>query len=265
TRTYDRQRVTAADTTGDTGDELPERGDEEPDTATGGKRMLQVIQDRFRLGTAEPARVNEALEIALRQGNGHLSVHALFEDHEDEWRFSSGLHCARCDIAYTTPLPSTFSFNSPLGACEHCKGFGRVIGIDYGLVIPDGGRTLREGAIKPWQTASYKECQDDMERYAPQAGVRLDIAWDRLSTEEKDWVIAGTPDWKGGASAWKRQWYGVQRFFDWLESRAYRMHVRVLLSKYRSYTPCLHCKGARLKPDATLWRLGRGRSPIPGH
>ncbi len=264
TRTYDRQPVTAGATEGP--DEDPaEPEDEGPSTGRNGKRVLQVIQDRFRLGTAEPARVNEALETALRQGNGHLSVHALFEDHEEEWRFSSGLHCARCDIAYTTPLPSTFSFNSPLGACEHCKGFGRVIGIDYGLVIPDGTRSLGEGAIKPWQTASYKECQDDMERYAPQAGVRLDVPWDTLSATEKDWVIHGTPDWKGGPSAWKRQWYGVQRFFDWLESRAYRMHVRVLLSKYRSYTPCQHCRGARLKPDATLWRLGRSTEPIAGH
>ncbi|HEX7387629.1 MAG TPA: excinuclease ABC subunit UvrA [Castellaniella sp.] len=226
---------------------------------------LQVVQDRFRLSNAEEARVNEALEIALRQGNGHISVHAMFEDHEEQWRFSSGLHCAHCDIAYTAPLPSTFSFNSPLGACEHCKGFGRVIGIDYGLVVPDESRSLREGAIKPWQTASYKECQDDLERYAGKLGIRLDTPWSQLNSAEKDWVIQGAPDWKGGPSAWKRQWYGVQRFFNWLESRAYRMHVRVLLSKYRSYTPCIHCGGARLKPDATLWRLGRAAEAIPGH
>ncbi|CAM5206134.1 UvrABC system protein A OS=Castellaniella defragrans OX=75697 GN=HNR28_001275 PE=3 SV=1 [Castellaniella defragrans] len=226
---------------------------------------LQVVQDRFRLSNAEDPRVNEALETALRQGNGRISVHALFDDHEEDWRFSSGLHCAQCDIAYNTPLPSTFSFNSPLGACEHCKGFGRVIGIDYGLVIPDMSRSLREGAIKPWQTASYKECQEEMERYAARVGIRLDVPWNQLSSGEKDWVIGGAPDWKGGPSAWKHQWYGVQRFFNWLESRAYRMHVRVLLSKYRSYTPCTHCGGARLKPDATLWRLGRDTAAIPGH
>src|SRR5690606_22353335 len=152
----------------------PEAGDKPSGTrrkaANAGRRVLHVVQDRFRLGNAEPARVDEALETALRQGNGRLSVHALFDEGEEEWRFSAGLHCAQCDIDYGTPLPSTFSFNSPLGACEHCRGFGRVMGIDYGLVVPDETRSLRDGAIKPWQTASYKECQVEMERYAPKAG-----------------------------------------------------------------------------------------------
>src|SRR5690606_3345908 len=179
---------------------------------------------------AESARVDEALETALRQGNGRLAVHALFDEGEETWRFSAGLHCARCDIDYGTALPSTFSFNSPLGACEHCRGFGRVMGIDYGLVVPDETRSLRNGAIKPWQTASYKECQVEMERYAPKAGVRVDVPWRDLTDGERAWVIGGARDWKGGPSAWKHQWYGAQRFFDWLESRAYKMHVRVLLS-----------------------------------
>jgi len=234
-------------------------------SAAGLRRRLHVVQDRFRLGNAEPARVDEALETALRQGNGRLTVHALFDGREEAWRFSSGLHCAHCDIEYGTPLPSTFSFNSPLGACEACKGFGRVMGIDYGLVIPDETRSLRGGAVKPWQTASYKECQQEMERYAGKAGIRLDTPWRELTAAEQAWVIHGAPDWKGGPSAWKHQWYGVQRFFDWLETKAYRMHVRVLLSKYRSYTPCPACLGSRLKPDATLWRLGRDTEAIPGY
>jgi len=221
-------------------------------------RVLHVVQDRFRFGKAEPERIMEALDAALKQGGGHLAVHASQAEGEEEtvWRFSSRLHCARCDIEYAQALPSTFSFNSPLGACEACRGFGRVMGIDYGLVVPDEKKTLRGGAIKPWQTNSYKECQTEMEQYAPAAGVRLDVPWQDLSDDEKQWVIDGTPDWKGGPRAWKTQWYGAQRFFDWLESRAYKMHVRVLLSKYRSYTPCPACGGSRLKPDATLWRLG---------
>ncbi|HUH58990.1 MAG TPA: excinuclease ABC subunit UvrA [Candidimonas sp.] len=221
-------------------------------------RVLHVIQDRFRFGTAEPQRVMEALDAALKHGDGHIAVHAVDNDTDNEtiWRFSSRLHCAACDIEYGTPLPSHFSFNSPLGACDACRGFGRVMGIDYGLVVPDEKKTLRGGAIKPWQTASYKECQTEMEQYAPRAGVRLDTPWEALDDAERRWVIDGTPDWKGGPGAWKTQWYGAQRFFDWLESRAYKMHVRVLLSKYRSYTPCPACGGARIKPDATLWRLG---------
>ncbi len=224
-------------------------------------RVLHVVQDRFRFAAAEPQRVMEALDAALKQGDGHVTVYAMPEPSDENgaetaWRFSNRLHCAACDIEYSTPLPSTFSFNSPLGACESCRGFGRVMGIDYGLVVPDEKKTLRGGAVKPWQTNSYKECQTEMEQYAGAANVRLDTPWEALDEREKRWVIDGTPDWKGGANAWKTQWYGAQRFFDWLESRAYKMHVRVLLSKYRSYTPCPACGGARLKPEATLWRLG---------
>src|SRR3546814_6703220 len=97
------------------------------------------------------------------------------------------------------------------------------MGIDYGLVVPDEKKTLRGGAVKPWHTNSYKECQAEMEQYADAANVRLDTPWEALDEREKRWVIDGTPDWKGGANAWKTQWYGAQRFFDWLESRAYKM------------------------------------------
>jgi len=170
-------------------------------------------------------------------------------------RFSSELHCAHCDIAYSEATPSSFSFNSPLGACERCRGFGRVIGIDHALVIPDGRKTLREGAIKPWQTASFRECQVEMQKYAGAAGVDLDTPWDQLDAAARQWVLGGDPRWSG---KWKTQWYGLDRFFEWLESRAYKMHIRVLLSRYRSYTSCPVCAGTRLKPDALLWRLDLG-------
>lgn len=222
------------------------------------RRILHVIQDRFRFAGTERERVMEALDTALRMGAGHLAVYVVNADGDNAhiWKYSDRLHCADCNIEYTDPLPSSFSFNSPLGACEACRGFGRVIGIDFGLVIPDENKTLMEGAIKPWTTPSYKECQDELQKYAPRAGVPLGVPWKSLSEEHKHWVLYGTPDWKGGNDAWKHQWYGVQRFFDWLETKAYKMHVRVLLSKYRSYTPCPTCNGARLKPDALLWRLG---------
>ena len=137
-----------------------------------------------------------------------------------------------------------------MGACEHCRGFGRSIGIDYGLVIPDASKTLRQGAIKPWQTQAYGECQDDLMRFAKKRGVPTDVPWGELSEQHKHWVIAGEGRWED------KLWYGVERFFTWLESRAYKMHVRVLLSRYRAYTPCPACHGARLKPEALLWRLG---------
>ncbi|MBC2769747.1 excinuclease ABC subunit UvrA [Pusillimonas minor] len=233
-------------------------------TAPTSRRVLHVIQDRFRFSNVDPGRLAEALETAFRQGDGHITVYASdsAEGPESAWRFSNRLHCAQCNIDYARPLPSTFSFNSPLGACEACRGFGRVMGIDYGLVVPDETKTLREGAIKPWQSPSYKECQAEMQHYAGAAGIRLDVAWKALSPEERHWVIQGDPAWRGGPQAWKTQWYGAQRFFDWLETKAYKMHVRVLLSKYRSYTPCPSCGGARLKPDATLWRLGESYVPV---
>jgi len=221
-------------------------------------QVLDVVQDRFRFGNAERARVMEALDAALRLGAGRVDVRAVDAEGNEtaHWKYSDELHCAECDIAYASPTPSAFSFNSPLGACETCRGFGRVIGIDYGLIIPDENKTLRGGAIKPWQTASYKECQDELVKYATRAGIPLDVPWRKLTPAQRDWVLNGTPDWKGGSDAWKYQWYGVKRFFDWLETKAYKMHIRVLLSKYRAYTPCPDCNGARLKPDSLLWRVG---------
>ena len=213
-----------------------------------GADALEVVQDRFRAGSADRSRVLEALEAALRVGRGRVSVHV--EDHAEALKYSADLHCAACDIHYREPTPSLFSFNSPLGACDTCRGFGRVIGVDYGLVVPDASKTLRGGAIRPWQTESYRECQDDLVKFARKRGVPLDVPWRDLSEEQRRWVIDGEGPWE------KKVWYGARRFFQWLEGRSYKMHIRVLLSKYRSYTPCADCGGARLKPEALLWRLG---------
>ena len=220
-------------------------------------RTLEVVQDRFRASTAGRSRMLEAVEAALRVGRGRASVRM---DGDILRRYSTDLHCADCDIQYREPTPSLFSFNSPLGACEACRGFGRVIGVDWGLVVPDESRTLRGGAVKPWQTQSYKECQDDLVRFARKRGVPLDTPWRELAEEHRRWVIDGEGPWE------KKVWYGARRFFAWLEGRSYKMHIRVLLSKYRSYTPCSDCGGARLKPEALLWRLGSspGASPGPG-
>jgi excinuclease ABC subunit A len=224
-----------------------------------GKGQLEVVQDRFRLGGAERARVIDALEAALRVGRGRVNVRCATDgERETAWRFSTDLHCAECDIHYREPTPSLFSFNSPLGACETCRGFGRVIGIDYGLVIPDAGRTLRGGAIKPWQTESNRECQEDLLRYARKRGIPVDTPWADLTPDQQQWVLEGEGPWE------KRVWYGVRRFFQWLETKSYKMHVRVLLAKYRSYTPCPDCHGARLKEEALLWRIAARDQAGPG-
>jgi excinuclease ABC subunit A len=222
-------------------------------------KLLTMIQDRLRLDSEDRSRLVEALEAALRSGHGRVSVHALEPAAQERavFRFSNDLHCAECDLHYQDATQGLFSFNSPLGACDTCRGFGRVIGIDYGLVIPDTGKSLAGGAIRPWQTPSYKECQDDLLRFAKKRGIAVDTPWRDLSDTERSWVIDGEGPWQ------KKVWYGTRRFFEWLETKAYKMHIRVLLSKYRSYTLCGTCNGARLKPDALLWRLG-GDAGSPG-
>ncbi len=222
-------------------------------------QLLTVIQDRLRLDAGDRSRLIEALEAAMRAGHGRLSVHALAREppagdggEQRVLRYSSDLHCAECDLHYQDATQGSFSFNSALGACDTCRGFGRVIGIDYGLVVPDTAKTLAGGAVRPWQTPSYKECQDDLLRFAKKRGIPTDVPWRELSPSYRQWVIDGEGAWS------KKVWYGARRFFDWLETRAYKMHIRVLLSKYRSYTLCPSCHGARLKADALLWRLGAG-------
>ncbi len=234
--------------------ELERQGYTRVESVDGG--TLRVTRDRVRLTHDNRDRITEAVEASLRAGQGHASVFPLDDDREatDHWRFSEGLHCPDCDLDYTDPIPNSFSFNSPMGACDECRGFGRVMGIDYRLVIPDENKSLADGAIKPWQTDSYAECQRDLMRYARRAGVPTDVPWKKLRKADRQWIIEGDADWSWHST--RGGWYGVQRFFDWLESRSYKMHVRVLLSRYRSYDECPSCRGARLKPESLLWRVG---------
>jgi excinuclease ABC subunit A len=241
----------------------------------GAQKVIDVVADRLRLAGAEKVRVMEAIEGALKRGGGRLDVVAVNPSpfmgegageggssmgslegkggEEQRWRYSTGLHCPESDLRYAEPQPALFSFNSAYGACETCRGFGRVIGVDMGLVIPDVRKTLRNGAIKPLQTPAWADCQKDLLKYAGEAGIPRDTPWSQLTPAQHEWVLGGTPHWAG---KWEKQWYGVRRFFEYLESKAYKMHIRVLLSKYRSYTPCGVCGGARLKTEALLWRLG---------
>lgn len=229
-------------------------GEREVATPTGPRKVLDVVADRFRIGSVEKVRAIEAIELGLKRGSGRLTVYAGEEGAQEAWKFSTGLHCPESDIRYGDPVPSMFSFNSPVGACETCRGFGRVIGVDYGLVIPNDKLTLRAGAVKIFSTPAWSESQDDMMRHAEAAGIPRDTPWYKLTPEQQAWVIQGTPGYKEGN--WNKQWYGIKRFFEYLESKAYKMHIRVLLSKYRSYTPCTLCGGARLKTESLLWRLG---------
>ncbi len=216
------------------------------------KERVEVIQDRLKLTGDNESRLRESIEAALHHGSGRVLVYPLDANREagEALRFSTHHHCATCDIDYSEPTPGLFSFNSPIGACESCKGFGRIIGVDYGLVIPDERLSLREGAIKPFQTPSNEDIQNELIRQAKRKKIPLDKPWKQLSKTHQKWVIQGDGSWDEGL------WFGVQGFFDWMERKSYKMHIRVLLSKYRSYTTCGSCKGARLKTDAFWWRLG---------
>jgi len=213
--------------------------------------LLEVVQDRVRLSPASRGRIRESLEKAFQVGRGRLNIYPLQDGQPQERHaFSTDLHCAACDIHYQEPSPGRFSFNSPLGACETCRGFGRTMGIDYGLVIPDASLSLSEGAIRPFRSPSYRECQADLLRFARRRGVPASQPWAELTAEQRRWVIDGEGSMADG------KWYGVSRFFEWLESKAYKMHVRVLLSRYRAYSTCEACRGSRLRPEALNWRLG---------
>ncbi len=213
---------------------------------------IEVIQDRVRLDAARRERLVEALEAALHHGRGKVLVYPLDENRRpgEPWRFSADLHCPDCDIHYREPQPGLFSFNSALGACPTCRGFGRTMGIDWNLVIPDDSLSLADGAVRPFQSGRSAECQDDLMAACAAKGVDTRTPWRDLPESVRDWVLQGEGAWEGG------RWYGVQGFFDFLETKSYKMHIRVLLSKYRAYNPCPDCHGARLQAEALDWRIG---------
>jgi excinuclease ABC subunit A len=209
-----------------------------------GNSVLQVLIDRTVISSEKRTRIIESIEQALHFGKGRLTAHIEREGDLDEISFSEDFHCPACDIHYPDPVPNLFSFNNPLGACEACKGFGRTIGIDLDLVIPDPQKTLQQGAVKPWTTSSYSEGQTDLMAFCRRRHIPIDKPWRELSPKHRLWVVEGDEGF-----------YGIQGFFDWLEGRTYKMHIRVLLSKYRSYVRCVSCGGTRFKEQAQLYRL----------
>src|ERR1035441_4776921 len=228
---------------------------------------LTVIQDRLRLTDAGRSRFVEACEQAYHFGKGKLAIYHLVSGGSrfklkarNPQLFSNRRHCAECDIEYREPSPALFSFNHPVGACPTCRGFGRVISIDYDLALPDRYRTLTQGVVRPWQTGLGAECQDDLLRICRKFRVPTDVPFKQLPKKWQDFVIDGEPGYgKDKAHEWPRAWYGVKGYFRWLESKAYKMHVRVLLSRYRAYTPCPDCHGKRFQPEALLYRCEIGR------
>jgi excinuclease ABC subunit A len=213
---------------------------------------LLIVQDRLPLTAENAPRFLESARTALRFGQGSLRL--LDEEGRELGRFSEGLHSPHTGRKFRAATPGLFSFNSPLGACPRCRGFGRVIEIDDRLVLPDPALTLQGGVIRPFQGAVYSESQRDMLRACAKHGVPVRVPWRELSAAHQQFVLAGERGYGENGKEWPKGWYGVRRFFTWLEGNAYKMHVRVFLSKYRTYTPCPDCHGARLQPEALLWK-----------
>ena len=219
-----------------------------------GTAHVEVVQDRLRLEVERRGRLLEALETALDKGRGQVRIWQLGADREPQGqplRYSSHFHCAHCDITYSRPTAELFSFNSPLGACDHCRGFGRIMEIDSELVIPNPLLSLEQGAIKPFRGGFSVECQEDLLSAARRRGVPVELPWQEMTEADRQWVWEGEERWGHGG-----RWYGVQGYFDYLERKSYKMHVRVQLSRYRAYRLCPECRGARLVPQALDFRLG---------
>lgn len=212
-----------------------------------------VIQDRLRRDVRNRARFVEAATAAFRTGSGAMAL--LCDKGRVRRQFHEGLRSPESGRLFRAPIPALFSFNSPIGACPTCRGFGRVIEIDPDLIIPDPSLSISAGAIRPFQGQVYSNCLADLQRHARRHGLRMDVPWSKLTDEERRFVIEGEPDYPDDDSGdvWERQWYGVNRFFAWLEKNTYKMHVRVFLSKFRAYRECPDCRGRRLCEESLNW------------
>ena len=219
--------------------------------------ILTVAADRFRASRVERGRAIEALSTALEKGAGEAAVYIENPEAPNAplliGRYRQGRVCPICGQTLSDPIPNRFSFNSPLGACPTCRGFGRVIENDLSLIIPDPSKSLEDDAVKPFSTFAYSSCKAEMLERCAKAGVRTKTPFEELSEAEKTFIVEGDPAWSGD---WQREWYGIKRFFAWLETKSYKMHVRVMLSRYRSYVTCPSCGGSHLKSESLAWRYG---------
>jgi excinuclease ABC subunit A len=205
--------------------------------------FMQVAVDRLPLDEDSRPRIVDALETAYRYGRGSCQIRVG----KKALKYSEGFHCAHCDLPYKRPTAHAFSFNSPLGACPACQGFGRVITIDHDLVIPDARKSLEKGAIEPWTKPSFSRHFEQLLEYCERHEIPPNKPYEDLSHDAKRRL------WQGDAR--DPDYVGIQDFFDHLESKTYKMHVRIFLSKYRGYVTCADCGGSRLKPEALLVRF----------
>jgi excinuclease ABC subunit A len=228
---------------------------------------IHAVVDRLTAGSTTPQRLRDSLEIAFEKGEGTCvvfvedmvapdrSVPAVFIEGRPFCQriFSTALRCGDCGRDYPPPEPRLFSFNSPLGACPTCEGFGNVLDVDMDLVVPDPDKSLREGAIAPWTTPAYAHELEELLALADDYSVPVEIPFRKLTPEQLAIIQHGVKE---------RDFGGLDGFFQWLERRKYKTPIRVFLSRWRSERVCAECRGDRLRPEALAYRIGRERSNI---
>ncbi len=220
-----------------------------------GEAILKVIVDRVKIEPDILARLTDSIEISYREGGGAAFARQLVEARGPKpeassepgiWHlFSERFDCRACGITYEDPQPRLFSFNNPFGACPTCHGFGNIIELDMNLVVPDPTKSIQQGAIEPWTKPHYRSALAELKRAAKKGHVRLDVAWQDLTPDERNFALDG-----GG------EFHGIRGFFRWLERKKYKVHVRVFLSRYRGYLTCPECGGTRLRREARDVRVG---------
>ena len=205
-----------------------------------------VLIDRIAVSAEVRARIVDAVEQGYREAGEVLFETALPEgEAAQRLRFSQRFECKRCDLRYEEPEPRLFSFNNPFGACPRCQGFGNIIDFDLNLVVPNKTLTLAEGAIEPWTKPKYRPLATEMRRYARAAGIPHDVPWQDLTAEQQNYIVNGDG-----------KFWGVRGFFQHLDRKKYKLHVRVFLSRYRGYSLCSDCGGLRLRREARQVKIG---------
>lgn len=202
-----------------------------------------VLVDRLVVNPDARTRLVDSLEVCYQEGHGQAIIETANEP-RTRIIFSEGFECKRCQLRYAAPEPGLFSFNNPFGACPTCQGFGNTIGLDLNLVIPNRELSLAKGAVEPWMKPQYEWAQKELLRFSKQAGIPTTVPFRQLTREQQKVILQG-----------KNGFDGVKGFFDWLETKKYKLHVRVFLSKYRGYTLCPDCSGSRLRLEARLVRV----------
>ena len=203
-------------------------------------KPVYLLVDRIAAALENRTRIVDAIESAYREA-GEVIFETAPRDGEkpERFRFAQRFECKNCHLKYDEPEPRLFSFNNPYGACPKCQGFGNTIDFDMDLVVPDPTLTLNDGAIEPWTKPKYRPLGTEMKRYARSAGIPLDVPWRELTKENRETLIDGDGKYPG-----------VRGFFNHLERKKYKLHVRVFLSRYRGYSQCSSCGGARLRTEA---------------